>query len=630
MLDGVAHTVVGVMPPSFEFPYDAEIWVPMRIELLPNLSWMRPVVGRLRAGTSREAAEREVAGIVATVDAPAGHDMVTRVTPLKGFVTAGVERSIRVFAGAVAFVLLIACANVANLLLIRGASRGHELVVRSALGANPGRLMRQMLTESLVIALLGGATGILICVLSVRGLVAIAPAGRIPRLDEIRVDGVVLAVSFAATVVAGLLFGLAPALATTRKRLREAMGGGARTIGGDHERVRRALAISEIAFAIVLLSGAGLLLRSFSRMRAVDPGFDTDDALVLELALPDLDYPDAAKRQAFYTALRERLSAIPGVLETGGVNSRPLGMQLIRGDFTMPHAERPPGYVLDKLVATPGYFHAMGIDLLYGRGFTDADRATALGVALVSRSVAARFWPPDGEAAVGSRIAANGDPQPEDWLTIVGVVDDVAQQAITTGKGRALYLPMLQTDRVAFLAEMTFVVRTQQDPVVVTPAIRAAVSELDPNLPVPALARMEHIVALTIAEPQFEARLLSAFSLLAQLLAAVGTYGVLAHDVTARTREIGVRIALGAERAAVVRMVLSRVILVAAPGIALGILTTLALTRVLTYSLFEVSPTDPTTLLSVSAALLGVSLLAACLPAHRATRVDPLVALRHD
>lgn len=630
MLNGRPHTVVGVMPPSFSFPYNAELWVPMVSELSPNVSWMRPVVGRLRAGVTRAGAEREVERIATSVEAPPGHVLTTRVVPLRELLTAEVERSLLIFAGAVAFVLLIACANVANLLLIRGAGRRHEIAVRAALGASRGRIVRQLLTESALIALLGGIAGIILSFWGVRGLLAIAPEGRIPRVGEIRIDGVVLAVSLGATLLAGLLFGLVPALAVTRQRLRGALGEGARTLGG-HERLRRSLAIAEIAFAIVLLTGAGLLLRSFARVRAVDPGFEPDRVVAMSLNLPDADYPAPTQLQAFHTALLDNLTGIPGIEHSGAVNWAPLTAQLVRGDFSIEGVvEMPRGYILDKMTATPGYFGALGIELLHGRDFTAQDDARAPGVVVISQSVAQMFWPPHGADAIGKRLTGEDDPKAEDWLTIVGVVDDVAQQGLTRTRGAAMYTPVLQTNRTFFLSDMTFVVRTQRAPGDVMPAMRAAVWELDRNLPVPRLTTMNDLVTRTIAEPWFEARLLAIFSMLALLLAAIGTYGVLAHDMTARTHEIGLRMALGARRVDVAGMMLRRTLLVIVPGILLGVIGALALTRVLANSLFEVKPSDPVTFATVSAVLLTVALLAAAVPMRRATNVDPLVALRQE
>jgi predicted permease len=450
-------------------------------------------------------------------------------------------------------------------------------------------------------------------------------------MDEIHIDGVVLAVSLGATLLAGLLFGLAPALAVTRQRLGGALGAGARTLGGGHERLRRSLAIAEIAFAIVLLTGAGLLLRSFARVRAVDPGFEPDRVVAMSLNLPDADYPAPTQLQAFHTTLLGSLIGIPGVEHSGAVNWAPLTAQLVRGDFSIEGvAQMPRGYILDKMTATPGYFRALGIELLYGRDFTAQDDSRAPGVVVISQSVAQRFWPPHGAGAIGKRLTGEDDPQAEDWLTIVGVVDDVAQQGLTQTRGAAMYTPVLQTSRTFFLSDMTFVVRTQRAPGDVMPAMRAAVWELDPDLPIPTLTTMNDLVTRTIAEPWFEARLLAIFSMLALLLAAIGTYGVLAHDMTARTHEIGLRMALGARRVDVAGMMLRRTLLVVVPGILLGVIGALALTRVLANSLFEVTPSDPVTFATVSAVLLTVALLAAAVPARRATRVDPLVALRQE
>jgi predicted permease len=631
-LNGVTHTVIGVMPPSFAFPYDAQVWVPMLIQPQPGRSWSRPVVGRLQEGVTVEAAQRELQRI-ATRDGAEGGPAAARsirVLPLKSLLTANVEKSLLVFAGAVGFVLLIACANVANLLLIRGAARRHEIVVRAALGASRGRIVRQLLTESALVAMLGGVAGILLSLWGVRALLAMAPAGRIPRVDEIHIDGVVLAVSLGATLLAGLLFGLAPALAVTRQQLRGVLGEGARTLGGGHERLRRSLVVSEIALAIVLLTGAGLLLRSFARMRAIDPGFRPEHVIALSLNLPDADYASAAQLRHFHTQLLDRLAPIPGVEHAAAVNWAPLTGNLIRGDIYGEGGTPERHGWADKLVATPGYFRAMGIRLLYGREFTAQDDERAPGVVVISESVAKAFWPPHGADAIGKRLTGEDRPKPEDWLTIVGVVDDVAQQSLTQERGPAVYTPVRQTPRPFFMSEMTFVLRTRRAPSDVMETIRERVWELDANLPVPALTTMDELVARTIADPKFEARLLTVFSLLALLLAAVGTYGVLAYDVTARHHEIGLRMALGARRGNVVHMVLRRALSVVLPGIVLGVAGALALTRILEGSLYEVKPVDPVTFGAVSALLFAVAVIAALVPTRRATKVDPLIALRHE
>jgi putative ABC transport system permease protein len=633
-LNGQPYTVIGVMPPGFAFPYDARLWVPMVIRLAPNVSFVRPVVGRLEAGATREQAALELVRIAASEGwgLGPGREMSARVVPLKDLLTSDVERSLLIFSGAVAFVLLIACANVANLLLVRAAGRRHEIVLRAALGASRARIVRQLLTESVLVALLGGVAGILLSFWGVRVLLAIAPAGRIPRVDEIQVDGTVLAVSLVATLLAGMAFGLAPALAVTRRRLSEGLGEGGRALGGGDDHLRRSLVVAEIALSIVLLTGAGLLLRSFSMMREVDPGFRPEHVVAMTLDLPETDYPGAPEMQAFHGALLERLTRIPSVEQAGAVNWAPLTGNLLMGDIYIEESGQAPrgqGFV-DKMITTPGYFRAMGIELVHGRGFTAQDDGSAPGAVVISRSVATRFWPPNGADAIGKRLTGRDEPKPEDWLTIVGVVDDVAQTGLTRGRQPAMYAPVLQTQRTFFLNSMTFVVRTQRAPQEVMRAMRAMVGELDPDLPVSALTTMDDLVSRTVSEPRFESRLLSAFSLIALFLAAIGTYGVLAYDVASRTREIGLRVALGATTGDVVTMVLRRAASVAVPGILLGIMGALALTRVLASSLFEVTPTDPLTFAAVSATLLAVALVAAVVPTRRATKVNPLRALRQE
>lgn len=630
-LDGVLHTVIGVMPASFTFPYDAQVWVPMVRQQGVQQVWLRPVVARLVRNVTREQAAREIERTLADFDPPPGQKMQVRVVPLEDFLVGRARRSLLVFSGAVAFVLLIACANVANMLLMRAAARDQEIAVRAALGASRGRLIRQLLTESTVLALVGGVAGILLSYAGVRWLLATAPAGRIPRIQDVRIDVFILTISLGATLLAGLLFGLAPALTATRQHLRSAVGGAARTLGGGTERLRRALAITEIAVAIVLLTGAGLLLRSFARIRAVDPGFDAQNVIAMRLYLPESAYPDATKLLAFHTALLERLEHIPGVTASGSVNWAPLGSSLIRGDFGIEgRPELTRGFTVDKLVASHGYFRALAIPVVFGRDFDVRDDARASPVAIISRSVARRFWPPDGGAAVGRRITGRPDAETNEWMTIAGVVEDVTSQTLTGDKPAAIYTPLAQTDRPVFLNDMTFLLRTERAAGDLMPVVRAAVRDLDPDLPIPLLATMNDIVAGSISEPRFQANLLSIFSVLALLLAAIGTYGVLAHDVSSRTREIGLRMALGADRFDIARMVLRRALLLAVPGIALGTAGALALTRVLASSLFEVEATDPFTFFTVAAALLVTALFAAVMPSRRATSVDPLTAVRLD
>ena len=626
-LDGTPHVVIGVMPGGMTFPYAAQLWVPMVVGADAHNAFVRPVVGRLAAGATADAAQRELEHVASSV--PRRDEARFLVLPLKDLLTAKVRSSLFVFAGAVGFVLLIACANVANLLLIRAATRRHEVGVRRALGASRARLLTSMLTESVIIAMLGGALGLWVSVWGVRALLALAPQGRIPRVEEIHADVTVLSVSFVATIVVGVLSGLIPAIASTRGDLRTAMTDGGRTTTGGHERVRRILVMAELAIAIVLLTGAGLLQRSFARIRAVDPGFRPDSVIAMNVNLPQASYRTAASMRVFHATVVDRLTRIPGVRSAAVVNWAPLNPQLLAGDFHVENVTRS-GWA-DKMAVSPGYFRTMGIALLHGRDFTAQDDDRVPGVVILSRAVARRFWPPDGAAAIGTRITMDDHPSAAStWLTVVGVVDDVVQQSFTKARDPALYQPVAQTTHRFFLSDMTFAVRTSANAADVAGAMRAVIHELDANLPVERIRTMQEMIASTMAAPRFEARLLAVFSLLALILAAVGTYGVLAYDVAARTHEIGVRMALGARRGDVVRMVLRRAVGVAVPGIVLGVAGALALTRVLAGSLFEVRPTDPTTFGTVCLVLAAVALAASVIPARRATRVHPVTALRHD
>jgi putative ABC transport system permease protein len=630
-LDGVAHTVIGIMPPGFSFPQNAELWTPMEIQLQPNNSYSRPVIGRLRPGVTPEQAQAALEAIAAR--SPLGHgerrsELTPRILPLLDVMTADIRKALFVFMGAVAFVLLIACANVANLLLMRAASRRHEIGIRAALGARRRRLIRQLLTESTVVSLAGGTAGVLFAFWAVPVLLALAPEGTIPRADEIRLDGWVLAFTAALSVLTGIAFGLAPAFQSTRCALRESLSEGARTLTGTSERLRSALVVAEIALALVLLTGAGLLLRSFWRMHSVDPGFRADHVLTATVELPDARYRTVTERRAFHQRTLAMLAATPGVVTAGAVNWIPLGRGLIRGDFQLDGGrQRPRGYIVDKPVVSPVYFRTMGIRVLAGREFEASDNAVAPGVVIVSRSVAHTLWPAGD--AIGRRIALTDKPTPKDWLTIVGVVDDVRQNGLTATPSPAIYQPYLQASQPFFLAHMTFVVRTAADPATVASGLRAALREIDPDLPAQSIATMQDVIAGTTAEPRFQSRLLGAFAVLAVLLAAIGIYGVLACSVAERRREIGIRMALGAGERDVVRMVLRRTMLLAGIGVVLGTAGALVLTRLLEKFLYEIRPTDPITFVTVAAILLGVAVIAGLLPARRASSVDPMATLRH-
>jgi putative ABC transport system permease protein len=393
-------------------------------------------------------------------------------------------------------------------------------------------------------------------------------------------------------------------------------------------RLRSALVISEIALALVLLTGAGLMLKSFMRMRTVDPGFRTENILTITIDLPDSTYPAASAIQAFHASVLAKLSNLPGAVAAGAVNWMPLQPMLVRGTFQLDGGRKPPrGYIVAKPAVSPDYFNVMGIRLLQGRGFTGQDNSSAPGVAIVSQSVARTLWP--GEDPVGKRITMEDEPKLKDWLTIVGVVDDVRQQSLVEQPQPAIYQPLQQVTRPFFLSHMSYVVRTAQSPRSVAASMRGALYHLDKDQPV-AIAPLTDLIDATTSETWFQTRLISTFSILALFLAAIGIYGVLAYTVTERTREIGIRMALGAMKSDVTFMLLKRTLLLVLAGVGLGGCGALVLTRVLGKFLFEVKPTDPITFMAVAAILAATGIIAGLLPARRATRVDPVVALRWE
>jgi putative ABC transport system permease protein len=623
-LDGVRHTVLGVMPQGFAYPLDARLWRPLRLELAPNRFQILSVIGRLRDGATRAQALAELDGLAAADRAR--DSVIARVTPLKDTVVGDVTRSLLVFAGAVGLVLLIACANVANLLLMRATTRRREMAVRAALGAGRPRLVRQLVTESALLWVGAGVAGAAIAVAGVRALLTLAPDGRIPRHGEIGVDAVALGFALTVSLGTGLIFGLIPALRATGSGVRDALAASARTMTGRDGRLRGALVMAEIALALVLLTGAALMMESFIRLRRVELGFRPAGLASLTVDLPDATYPSAAAMQAAHQAVLDRLGRIRGVASASAVNFVPLGGPMIRGDIKVDGRTLPPSYLVAKPSVSPGYFRTMGIRLRLGREFTAQDVASAPHVAIVSESVARQIWPDVNP--IGQRISNKDVPGPGDWLTVVGVVDDVGQTSIDVHREPAIYQPIQQLTQAFFLGHMSFVVRGVGDPALLLPAMRRALRDVDPNQPIGSIGTMESAISATVAEPLFQARLIGAFSIVALVLAAIGIYGVVAYSVAERTREIGIRVALGAGRGAVVGMVLRRLLVLLVPGVVLGVVGALATTRVLSSLLFDIRPNDPATFVSVAVLLAAVAIVAGMMPARRASRVDPLVALR--
>ncbi|HEY7395597.1 MAG TPA: ABC transporter permease [Gemmatimonadaceae bacterium] len=643
VLEGVTRTVVGVMPASFDFPAGTDVWQPWRVVSDPktNISFVS-VIGRLKPGLTDQRAGQMFAAYMShlpTGDGPPRPGLVAALIPLKTVLVGNVRTPLLIFSGAIGFVLLIACANVANLLLMRVATRDREMAVRAALGAGRWRLVRQLLTETLALTTLGSVAGIAVALGTLRLLLVLAPANMLPRADGIRIDPWTLVFTGGLAIVTAIVCGAIPALHTSEHRLHTSLAAGARTVTGGRQRLRSLLVGGEIALALVLLTGAGLLVRSFDRMRSVDLGFDPRNTLAVNVDLPAARYTGAADMREFDARVLAKLNAIPGVESAGVINWAPFGSSGVSGNLFVEDGRKLPGYSVNALSVSPGYFRAMGIHVERGRAFTDDDRANGARVAIVSHSLAEKFWP--GGNAIGKRITSSEKPDPSDWMTVVGVVNDVVHAAglvrrtgpagrVTSSPAPANYVPLAQTNVPFFLHRVAFVVRRHEDapstPIAV--ATTHILREADPNLALETVASMSDILGRTTAEPRFQSRMLLTFSLAALLLAMIGVYGVLSYNLSQRQQEIGVRIALGASPGEIVRMVLRGTTTLVVPGIVVGLGASFALTRVLGRFLFQITTTDPTTFAFVVVVLAVVALAAAAIPARRASRIDPSVLTR--
>jgi len=626
-LNGEPRTIVGVMPAGFN-PTE-ELWVPAVLEPNNHHIAFRQVIGRLAAGTTvaRAKAELDAASDRVTAEEGGRHgQMEMAIAPLRDSVVGNARPALLVFLGAVGCVLLIACVNVANLLLSRAAARKQEIAIRASLGATRWRLARQLLTESAVLGIVGGLLGLIVALWGVETLIQLAPANRIPRVDEIRFDGWVLAFNIAVSLVTSLLFGLAPALQLTRARQTQNWKDAAARGSARSGALRSVLVMAEVALALILLIGAGLLVRSFEKLRAVNLGFRPDNVLALSMELNGKPYESAAQIQRFDNEVLERISRVDGVTAVGLVNWLPMSDSVIIGDFKLAGQQLPPDVIAVKPAVSPGYFRAMGIPLMRGRSFDEHDTLKSAPVAMVDESFARHFWP--NQDPIGKRISFADEPKAEDdWMTIVGVAGSIRQESPAT-QHMTVYQPAAQVQAPFFLQEVSFVVRSNADPASLAPALRAQVWNVDRDLPIRAIASMPDLLYASTAEPRFQTRVLTSFSSIAFLLAIVGIYGVIAYSVTQRTQEIGIRMAIGAERRHIVKMILWRSTALVAGGLGIGLAGAWAATRVLKNFLFEVTPFDPLTFAAVSLLLALVALAACYIPARRAAGIDPLVALR--
>jgi predicted permease len=628
----VPMTVVGVMPESFAWPVDAEAWVLSDIVVpapplpMPELLTQRglsylDVVARLQPTVTLAAAQADLDTIgrrLAEAFPDNDKDRGYRLVPLHEQVTGRMRPSLLILLGVVGLVLLIASANVANLLLARGVGRQREMAVRASLGASPARLVRQLLCESVVLALLGGLAGLAVADQGTRLLLRLVP-GDLPRSGEVAIDGGVLLFTLAASVGTGLLFGIAPALAAARVPPLEALRSGGRAATASGNRLRSTLVGAEIAVALVVLSGAGLLLRSFVRLQAVATGYLTDTVVALPLSLPTTRYPTSAEQIRFYQQVVERLSA-SGRHEVAAAYPAPFGdgaasaAPVRREKQASSDAE---GMTLLSIVSS-SYFRVMGIPLLTGREFTEGDVDGKPGVVMISHAMAERFWP--GQDALGERITLGGD----DFYTVVGIVGDTRRKGLDLPAEPMVYLHYQQFT-IPFLqvfARGTSAATFASD-------ARAALRALDPELPLGAVQTVAEMRARSMAVPRFRTVLLGLFAALGLLLAAVGLFGVVSDGVGRRGREIGIRMALGAEHRQILRLVLADGLRISAGGAVVGLLASLALGRVIASFLFGVGAADPLTLVGVSVVLLAVAALASYLPARRAARLDPMLAIRN-
>jgi|HubBroStandDraft_6_1064221.scaffolds.fasta_scaffold02750_7 predicted permease len=652
-LDNDLYTIIGVMPPGFRHPgrtlqTDVEVWcaagynaLPFPVPAVRSIRMIPGAIGRLKSGVTVAQAQARLDTYVAQLsqqypnDYPPASGWAARLVPVKEDLVGKERTELFVLFGAVGFVLLIGCVNLANLLLARSSGRRREIAIRLALGAGRWRLMTQLLTESVLLSAVSGLVALLTVILFRNSILALAPAN-LPRLSEVHVSAGVLSFAFAVSIVTGVLFGLAPALQAANPDQVESLREGGRGSGAGrrHTRVSRALVVSEVALSIILLAGAGLLLRSFWHVLEVRPGFNPSHVVTAQIWIPVPNdpttdrYRPTDKRAAFLMEILRRVSALPSVESTaiGGTNSMPLSSGRNGFPFTIvgrpTDSERAP--VAEFASISPDYLQVLQIPLLAGRNFAEADTDKSQQVVLIDRTLQRRYWP--NEDPLGKQVSFGGRPGQNPTFTVVGVVGDIKSDGFDAPTAPHIYLPVRQSPGYASVVFL----RSTGNPEALGESIRHEVQSIDPNIPVFSVRTMDQVIARSMAERRFALQLLGIFASVALLLAAIGIYGVMAYSFSQRTHEIGIRIALGAQRMDIFRMAVSEGMQLVAIGLVIGLVGAAALTRSVRSMLFDVSPADPITFAGISLTLAGVAFLACYVPAQRATRVDPLVALREE
>src|SRR5262245_9891903 len=640
-LNGNSTIVVGVLPPHFALllpaeahvPTNLDVWMPYAVDYAKQSRYNHgmTVIGRLKHGVTVAQAQAEMDAIAARLDRTYYMNIgfAVKVVSMHGDIVKQTRPALLMLLGAVGFVLLIACANVANLLLARAAAREKEIAVRAALGAGRSRVVRQLLSESILLALPGGLCGLLLAVWGVDALLRLSPPD-LPRVEEVSVNGWALLFTLSLTVFTGMLFGLVPSLQSSRTDFANSLKEGGRSVAGSaRTRVRNVIVVGEVALSLVLLIGAGLVMRSFWYLLKVDPGFDPRLVLSMDLRLPESKYRDDQMTENFYRQLVEKVQALPGVESAAAISQLPLSQTYSSGTMTFEavtaNAERGnlASFEVDQRAITPDYLKVMKTPLLAGRFFTPQDGAGRPPVVIIDETLARRLWP--NVSPLGKRIAYGYFPEkPDFWMEIVGVVKHIRHHRLDADVREQVYFPHAQRQ----IGGMTLAIRTASDPLDLAAAVRQAVRSLDPDQPVYQIRTMDGLVANALAPARFTLWLLTIFAGVAGILAMVGIYSVMAYMVTQRTHEIGIRMALGAQARDMLSLIIRQGMALAVIGVAIGLIGSFAMQRVIKGLLFEVSATDPMTFVVISVLVAGAALLACYIPARRATKVDPMIALR--